>query len=387
MAKKHHISLRLVKVIAIIFTVIVAVALVYSAFGGRTDPKENALGSIAVLAYPFLLGLAVFLGLMWVVVRRWLHSIVVWVAILLTWPTFSVVCPFNIKEHKYTAQEDSTKFKVLTFNVENFHVKYSGDDKKDMEDASQTIRYILDQDADVVLLQEASLSTDFNNLKVSPKLMKELKTKYPYRDHGYHDQVIWSKHPYEPVVDDSIKNGFASPDDPVSNYHFAARAFDVLIPGHSVRFFNLHLQSLSLSHEDRQFYENITNLKAKTETKDLKQSSKSIYSKLKTAFVKHTEEAKIIRQVIDLSDENVIVCGDFNDVPASYAYRMILGNDLADAWVKCGFAPTTTFNSNHLFFKIDHMMYRGDMQAVEIHRDKAGCSDHYPLVTTFVWKR
>ena len=47
---------------------------------------------------------------------------------------------------------------------------------------------------------------------------------------------------------------------------------------------------------------------------------------------------------------------------------------------------TYTFHGSRLYFKIDQVLYRGDMIATSCHRDRAGSSDHYPLVTTFVWK-
>ena len=136
----------------------------------------------------------------------------------------------------------------------------------------------------------------------------------------------------------------------LNGYHFYARAFDVLVPGHKVRFFNLHLHSIQLSNDDKQFYVDLTKLKTKDKPSEAKQASKTIFAKLTNAFRQHAQEAALLRQVINQSDANVIVCGDFNDVPMSYAYRKIMGNDMTDAWVKCGFGPqplitTTGFSS------------------------------------------
>ncbi len=374
--------LRLLKIVAIVVTVALAVVLIYAAYAGLTNPERSHLAPLAVLAFPFVLALNVMMGLVWLIAREWRLSLIVWAAVLLSWPSVRVVSPLNMFPHTYTPQEDSTKFKVLTFNVENFKVTYYNDKKREYREGQITARYILEQNADVVLLQEASLHTDYNNLG----FMDSLKRVYPYRDYGYHDQVILSKHPYQPVVDNSIKEGFASPDDPLSGYHFYARAFDVLVPGHKVRFFNLHLHSLQLDTDDTRFYVDLTRLKTKESAK-ARQAGMTLLSKLNKAFCQHAQEATLLRKLINQSDANVIVCGDFNDVPTSYAYRTIMGSDMTDAWVKCGFGPTITYHNNRLFFKIDHVLYRGDMEAVEIHRDKAGMSDHYPLVTTFVWKR
>lgn len=379
--KKSYL-LRLLKIFSIVGTVVLAAVLIYAAYAGLTNPDRSKIAPLAVLAFPYVLALNVLVGLVWLIVRKWRQSLIVWAAMLISWPSVRVVSPLNMFPHTYTPQQDSTKFKVLTFNVENFKVTYYNDKKREYREGQITARYILEQNADVVLLQEASLHTDYNNLG----FMDSLKRVYPYRDHGYHDQVILSKHPYQPVVDDSIKEGFASPDDPLNGYHFYARAFDVLVPGHKVRFFNLHLHSLQLDTGDTRFYVDLTRLKTKESVK-AKQAGMTILTKLHKAFSQHAQEAHLLRKLINQSDANVIVCGDFNDVPTSYAYRTILGGDMTDAWVKCGFGPTITYHNNRLFFKIDHVLYRGDMEAVEIHRDKAGSSDHYPLVTTFVWKR
>ena len=50
---------------------------------------------------------------------------------------------------------------------------------------------------------------------------------------------------------------------------------------------------------------------------------------------------------------------------------------------KVGIPFTYTFHNNHLYVKIDHILYRGDMKVLSCRRDKKGESDHYPLVAVF----
>lgn len=367
-------------------TFMLCVLLVLSTYGGHIDPYQSTVFALATLGFPIVLIVSTTLAIAWLIVGHWRIALLVLVALVLSWPTLGIVSPLNTSSHTYTPQEDSTKFKVLTYNVMNFNVMKTGDDNLHNKKGQSTVKYILDQDADVVLLQEASLAADFNDLRLIKPYLQQIKKKYPYRDHGYHDQVIWSKHPYTALEDPAIKDGFASPDDPVNSYHFYARGFDVLVPGHTVRFINVHLQSIGLSEEDRQAFVNITEGKGINTKQELRKVRYSLLGKLGEAFRKHADQAKLLRQVLDQSDENVIICGDFNDTPASWAYRVIAGNDLRDTWVDCGFGPTYTYHDNRLFFKIDHVLYRGDMKATETRRDRTGGSDHYPLVTTFVWK-
>lgn len=372
--------------IGIVMTFMLAVLLVFAAYGGHIDPERGTVFALATLAFPFVFIVSLMAALLWIIVGQWRVSLLLFLAMGLSWPTVRVISPFNISTHKPTAKQDSTMFKVLTFNVMNFNVMKVGDDSVGNKQGQATVNYILNQDADVVLLQEASLNADYNDLKLMKPYMKEIKKKYPYRDHGYHDQIIWSKHPYTKVEDPAVKEGFAAPDDPVNSYHFYARAFDVLVPGHTVRIFNIHLNSIGLSLDDRKAFVEMTDLKAEGSRERLKRVRYTLIGKLGLAFRKHAQQARIIREVIDQSDENVIVCGDFNDTPQSFAYRTVRGSDMHDAWMECGFGPTYTFHGSRLYFKIDQVLYRGDMIATSCHRDRAGSSDHYPLVTTFVWK-
>ena len=60
--------------------------------------------------------------------------------------------------------------------------------------------------------------------------------------------------------------------------------------------------------------------------------------------------------------------------------------DMRDTFTECGNGFAHTYHDNRFYFKIDHIMYRGSLDAVAWKRDKSGDSDHYPQVATFVWK-
>ena len=370
------------KAVCVIGTIVLSCLLVLSAYSGHIDPHRSSLFAFITLTFPFVLGVTLAVALLWLIALRWRVALIPLAAIAVSWPTVRVVSPLHISQHKITAKEDSTKFTVLSYNVMNFEKNGA----KNHFEGAKTLKYILDSDADIVMLQEGSLSIDINNLPLLKPYMNLFKKRYPYRSHGYHDQVILSKHPYTIVEDSTIKEGFASPDQPLSMYHFYARAYDVLVPGHTVRFINLHLSSMMLTKEDVKAYVDITNLDDQPTRRELSTMRHSVATKLSQAFKKHADEARIIRQIIDQSNENVIVCGDFNEVPCSYTYRTICGDDMRDAYADCAFGPVNTFRDNRFYFKIDHILYRGDMKAVRCKVDKEGDSDHYPQIATFVWK-
>lgn len=79
----------------------------------------------------------------------------------------------------------------------------------------------------------------------------------------------------------------------------------------------------------------------------------------------------------------MIICGDFNDVPESYAYRLLKGNDLKDAYVETGFGPMITYNAHAFWFHLDQIFYRGALRPLSVRKGKTKLSDHYPLFAEF----
>mgnify|MGYP004449285907 FL=1 len=91
-----------------------------------------------------------------------------------------------------------------------------------------------------------------------------------------------------------------------------------------------------------------------------------------------------MRKNIDEISGPVIVCGDFNDTPSSWTYRTIRGSDLADCYCDCGLGHTITYHENRLYFRLDHIFYKGEgLKAIRIERGNDKFSDHYPLMATF----
>ena len=101
------------------------------------------------------------------------------------------------------------------------------------------------------------------------------------------------------------------------------------------------------------------------------------------SFALRGDNAAMLRKEIDRSPDNVIVCGDMNDVSASHVYRLIAGDDLVDAWADVGLGYGQTYNRHGLCYRIDHILYRGELRALRAKRIKGGSSDHYPLMVTF----
>ena len=151
-----------------------------------------------------------------------------------------------------------------------------------------------------------------------------------------------------------------------------ARAYDLQLPkGKQLRLIDFRLQSYHLS-----FGKNMS-VRVSPDVKP------SAMERMKRSFALRDDNAKMLRAELDRSPDNVIICGDMNDIPASHVYRLIRGNDLHDTWTDVGLGYGHTYNRFGLRYRIDHMFYRGDVRALRIERIKGGSSDHYPLMASF----
>ena len=149
----------------------------------------------------------------------------------------------------------------------------------------------------------------------------------------------------------------------------------------------VHLFSFGLSEEERNVVTEINSVEtAKTSMKEFKGS---IRQKLRHGFRHRAENATALRSVLDdiPADVPLIVCGDFNDVPASWSYNIIRGDDLRDAYAETNFGPAITYNLHAFYFHIDQMLYRGPLEALDLTVGKINSSDHYPLIGEFQFQQ
>ena len=343
-----------------LLAIIAAFGLLFAAYGGRVDPNVWTLPSLATLALPVVAVVVLALLALLLLFRQWRSAAVLVGALLLSWPTLRLISPFNLVKHE--ADPQKTQLKVLTMNVTEFN--WEGDNKK----PSKNMRYILDQDADVVVIQEGLVYFSYEQLKTVKPMLEELYKKYPYRKKEYFDVGILSKYPFTEVNSDVLKQ---------DSVGYFIKAWDVEAPGGDLRVVSMHLSSLRFTVNDSQVIESMNTPSGR------KGRIASVARKLDSGFISHARQAAALRSLLDETGGDVLVMGDMNDTPGSFAYRTVCGDDMHDAWADTGFGPTYTFHAHHLYVKIDHILYRGDMKLLSCRRDKEGESDHYPLVAVF----
>jgi endonuclease/exonuclease/phosphatase family metal-dependent hydrolase len=151
---------------------------------------------------------------------------------------------------------------------------------------------------------------------------------------------------------------------------------DILVNSDTIRIINIHLQSINFQPEDYQYLDRVT-----TEGKADTRASRRIGSRLKRAFLLRSTQSKIVADVIEKSPYPLIICGDFNDTPVSFAFHTIRdAGDLKSTFCEKGSGFGITYGGEFPNFQIDHILCSQQFKILSYKTINKKLSDHYPVV-------
>lgn len=112
----------------------------------------------------------------------------------------------------------------------------------------------------------------------------------------------------------------------------------------------------------------------------VKSGARLLVRKLAEASAIRAPQADSIAKAIARSKHPyIIVCGDFNDTPISYAHRVI-SQDMDDAFTQSGCGLGISYNQNKFYFRIDNILVSPNLQSFNCTVDRSiKESDHYPI--------
>ena len=153
--------------------------------------------------------------------------------------------------------------------------------------------------------------------------------------------------------------------------------YEIKIGEDTVTLINNHLESNKLTKADKVVYEDM--LKS-PEKEKVKSGARLLIRKLAEASAIRAPQADTIAHEIAASPHPyIIVCGDFNDTPISYAHRTI-AQDLDDAFTQSGRGLGISYNQNRFYFRIDNILTSKNLRAYNCTVDRSiKESDHYPI--------
>ncbi len=316
----------------LLFAHIAVVVLLLCTLGNAWIPP-NFFGNLNLLSlgFPYLISLHIIFTIIWIFKRKK-------IAIAFILGTFLFYNPIR-RWINFTPRTENLKsirdIKVVTFNV-----KY-GDFGWD-----KVKKYITDQNADIILVQE----------KDTNRALRQDLVKYP-------SVILKTKHKIvrqeELITDKSRGNSFYA---------------DVDINGKIIRIVNVYLEPFRL-HKSMLQFDGIGKEGGKINT---------LLSHMIPTFKAHEDQIKKIRKAVDLSPYPVILAGDFNSVPNSYEYYN-LGKDLQDAFLAAGNGNSSSFHDYKVPLRIDYIFSSKSIIPLSYKVDNSvQLSDHYPVIAEFL---
>ncbi|MCX6244226.1 MAG: endonuclease/exonuclease/phosphatase family protein [Bacteroidetes bacterium] len=364
--KGHPFFRRLMLVINIL-----AVAALLCAYAAAyISPARYWFFAFCGLAYPYILLLNLFFILLW----------------LLSWKKFifisilAVLLGYNqllsmVQYRKQDAQgHPQGALKILSYNVHSlYEIQKTG--KKGMM-LSKVTDFLIQQKPDILCIQEFYLRSE-DSLKVLQKFTGGLNASHyflkNYRDMSGRKRIFalatFSRYPISGVGTLRLKdrNTFAT-------------YTDLIIGNETVRVYNIHLESIRFGKDDYSFYAQLTDQNSEQDDKfSLKSGSFKIFSKLRKAFVIRANQVDLLKKDIANSPYPVIICGDFNDTPASYTYHEMT-RGMHDSFRRAGSGIFgNTYTGNFPSFRIDYILYDDAFTAFNYSKINVNLSDHYPV--------
>jgi endonuclease/exonuclease/phosphatase family metal-dependent hydrolase len=337
-----------------------------------TNPTKFWPVAFFGLAYPFLL-----LGNV-ILIVYWLFRKIVWallsiIVIGIGWNVLNKNIGLRFTSSP-TYIAGSNMIRMMTYNVHNFK-RYGS--KNDISTKQEILQIIKDQQPDIIGFQEFYTKNkgQYDMLDSIRKILNctnyylqavrsnsdeviglALFSKFPITAHG---MVQLSEHGSEnQCIYTDIKKG-----------------------DKTFRVYSVHLQSIRFDPEDYRYLDNVSPQDGKGQVG----SAKRLGSKLKTAFLKRSEQVFKIKEHAAACPYPYVISGDFNDTPTSFAVNE-MSKGLKNAFTEKGSGMGRTYNGSFPNYQIDYIMATPQFDVADYYIIEKRLSDHYPVRSDLVLK-
>lgn len=347
--------------IAAYFTLIL---LIISLLSPLINPRSFWSPAFAGLAFPFIYFCFIVIFI-FILLRKYKKHILIFLPFVIYGGY--VACGFYHPGFFNSAPPEKGTVKVLSYNVRLFDL-YNW--KSGHKNKNKIFDFLCKENADILCFQEYYYQND-GNFTTTDTLVKFLTAKNVHasyttinRNRYFFGIATFSKFPIVNKGEITFKG--------TSNLCIYT---DILLFGDTVRIYNNHLESVRLGSEDYQLISNIDFKVDSTEVKD----TKNIMRRLKRSYEKRAEQVDEISAHIAACPYPVIVCGDFNDTPVSYAYHS-MSSGLKDAYREAGEGIGSTYNGKLPLLRIDFIFHSPCFKAYDFRIPQIDLSDHFPVV-------
>ena len=252
--------------------------------------------------------------------------------------------------------------KVMSYNTMNWNAWRKTVDEKNYE----TVQYICSERPDIACLQEAQFRDDDDRHNITRA----------FKRRGYHlaSQVVGSNRvavvAQWPIVKQEVithgrSNGAVA-------FYLLPKRNDTLIV------VSVHLESMRLSQSERDGYHTLVK---KPEELEAVHGKLSLVRKVAIGSVERSLQADTLAAFVDRhAQQKMILMGDFNDTPISYAHHQMCSR-LTDCYRATANGIGRSFNRDAIYVRIDNMFCSSHFKPFAVKVDPSvPFSDHYPII-------
>lgn len=314
-------------------------------FAPETFPRLSLLG----LTFPIFLAVNIGFCFFWLIFKARL----LWVPLLglgAIWSFAWDYCPFH-------TQTDEIPEDAICF------VNYNVGGLKEDEDWDAFINFLRQTNPDIMCMQEV------NGYKMGLPDMTAIMDSMGYQHVIGKSKAFLTRFP---ILGDTIHIDYPTR----SN---CSVAFWIDYKGDSVLVVSNHLESNHLTTADKTEYKDMI----KAPEKDrVKQGGRLLIGKLAEAASYRGMQTDTLTALVEQhKDKSILLCGDFNDTPISYAYQQ-LSSKLKNTFREKGTGTGFTYFQGGMYIRIDHLFVSDDWECIRTYTDRSiDASDHYPLVS------
>ena len=349
--------------VMLILSVATGAAMIVTLLAPFVHPGRTWIFPVLGLVAPAVYVITLLVTLYWII--RWRWRIALPLVVLLLAGLFKVPLFLKPELRRHYGEETSSgrgTITLLTFNVRSF---YNDRGQWSFDGVTEVIRRV---NPDIVCLQE------FNRTSSKAEELDSLLSDYDRT-------VVMEGNRRDPVFPLALYTKYRILGKSHSilgpmNQDGQSVWVDLLVGDDTIRIFNNHLHSTAITvHDDKYLSEHqfLTDTAGGAKIKN-------IFRRFRDNSMLRAAQADTIARAIAATPGCKIVCGDFNDTPMSYTYR-VMAQDLDDAFRASGKGYSYTFRGFMDVLRIDYVLYSEDLECLDYQvLYDVDLSDHYPVV-------
>ena len=314
-----------------VVTALVALLLLFMYLAPYVSPDASWVFSVLGLVAPVIYVSGLVLFLYWVIRWRWGYASPMLVLLLLGVPKISLYYKIDTLRHYGEPVYDRSALKVMAYNVRMFY----GDDGRSTVDSLAA--FVNRYDPDILCIEEFSdlargATMRFDSL-IAPGYRRAVYSRDGEGTAGV-ALAVYSKLRI-------LASGAVDCVNDVDTTRATAVWADLRLDRDTVRVFCNHLRSTHIKSSDSDY---LMNYRFLTDTAS-HEKLHSILSRLRYNSISRSHQVDSLSQLIAATPHARIVCGDFNDTPLSYTYRL-MSRGLQDAFREKGRGFSHTYRGS-----------------------------------------